>query len=351
MSKVTNNFAGLNGFIWWNGVIEDIKYPLELGRCRVRIFGWHTDNKELIPTEDLPWALPVLPSNNSDDFGTPREGAYVTGFFADGESGQFPMMLGVLPGIVTAPPTANTSSGFYDPRTPAQVAEAPQVPTGQIQFAQGQPTTSPLARGVFNNTPYQKAYQNLAHNCDITIEASKEIAKLKAYVMGLVTEARLAIEALFAGTESSPVFEQIKQAITYIKEKIKIIQKELQPIADAIKAVKEYIEFAVAMVKYILSLPAYIISLLKECLAKFTSIVSLGNQELSSFINTVKTTTSTVANLGATISSVGNQQIASVVNTMKEATSSVSSEITSLTQTASSLSLSSLNSVIKPALA
>jgi methyl-accepting chemotaxis protein len=351
MSKVTNNFAGLNGFVWWTGVVETRIDPLKLGRCQVRIFGWHTDNKQLIPTADLPWALPVLPPNNSDDFGTPREGAYVTGFFADGESGQFPMMLGVLPGIVTTTLTANTSSGFYDPRTPAQVAAAPQVPTGQVQYAQGQPTTAPAARGVFVNTAYQKAYNNLAHNCDITIEASKEIAKLKAYVMGLVTEARLAIEALFAGTESSPVFEQIKQAITYIKEKIKIIQKELQPIADAIKAVKEYIEFAVAMVKYILSLPAYIIALLKDCLSKFISIVNLGNQELSSVINTVTSTVSTVSNLGATASSLANQEITSVVNTLKDATTSVSSEITALTQTASSLSLSSVTAVVKPALA
>ena len=322
MSKITNNFAGLNGFIWWTGVVETRIDPLKLGRCQVRIFGWHTDNKQLIPTADLPWALPVLPPNNSDDFGTPREGAYVTGFFADGESGQFPMMLGVLPGIVTTPLTANTSSGFYDPRTPAQVAAAPQVPTGQVQFAQGQPTTSPLARGVFNNTPYQKAYQNLAHNCDITAEASKQIAKLKAFVMGLVTEARLAIEALFAGTSSSPVFEQIKQAITYIKQKIKLIQKELQPITDALQAVKTYVELAVAMVKYILSLPAYLIALLKDCLAKFTSIVNLGNQEISS-----------------------------VVNTIKETTATVSTTITSLTQTASSLAVTTVNNVIKPALA
>lgn len=322
MSKMTNNFAGLNGFIWWTGVVETRIDPLKLGRCQVRIFGWHTDNKQLIPTEDLPWALPVLPPNNSDDFGTPREGAYVTGFFADGESGQFPMMLGVLPGIVTAPLTANTSSGFYDPRTPAQVAAAPQVPEGQVQFAQGQPTTAPAARGVFVNTAYQKAYNNLAHNCDITAEASKQIAKLKAFVMGLVTQARLAIEALFAGTKSSPVFEQVKQAINYIKQKIKLIQKELKPITDALQAVKTYIQLAQDMIKYILSLPAHLKELLKDCLAKFTSIASVAGQEVTS-----------------------------VVNTIKDATTTVTSTVSSLTEAASGLTIASVATVIKPMLA
>ena len=32
--------------IWWQGVVEDRYDPLKLGRCRVRILGHHTDNKE-----------------------------------------------------------------------------------------------------------------------------------------------------------------------------------------------------------------------------------------------------------------------------------------------------------------
>jgi hypothetical protein len=31
-------------FIWWYGVVEDRADPLELGRVRVRCYGWHTDN-------------------------------------------------------------------------------------------------------------------------------------------------------------------------------------------------------------------------------------------------------------------------------------------------------------------
>ena len=97
--KTVNNFAGLNGFVWWVGQIEDRADPLGIGRCRVRIFGWHTDNKSMIPTESLPWAHPVFPLNNSKSFQSPELNEWVVGFFMDGESGQFPIMFGVMPGI------------------------------------------------------------------------------------------------------------------------------------------------------------------------------------------------------------------------------------------------------------
>jgi len=94
-----NNFVGLSGFIWWVGEVEARVDPLAVGRCKVRIFGWHTDNKSLLPTDLLPWAHPMMPINNSKSFSAPRIGDWVVGFFMDGESGQFPIMMGVLPSI------------------------------------------------------------------------------------------------------------------------------------------------------------------------------------------------------------------------------------------------------------
>ena len=35
-------FMGKDGFVWWQGVGEDRNDPLYLGRCRIRILGWHT---------------------------------------------------------------------------------------------------------------------------------------------------------------------------------------------------------------------------------------------------------------------------------------------------------------------
>lgn len=95
------NFLGKDNFIWWVGEVVDRMDPLGLGRCKVRIFGWHTDGSEVskleIKIEDLPWAMPLLPLNNRNSFSSPLVGDWVVGFFFDGEAGQFPVMMGVLP--------------------------------------------------------------------------------------------------------------------------------------------------------------------------------------------------------------------------------------------------------------
>ena len=96
------NFLGKSGFVWWIGVVENRSDPLGLGRCQCRIFGFHGDfsdeSKIDIPSEDLPWALAMLPLNNSKSFSVPMLGDWIVGFFLDGESAQFPVMMGVLPG-------------------------------------------------------------------------------------------------------------------------------------------------------------------------------------------------------------------------------------------------------------
>jgi len=32
-----NNYAGMNGYVWWIGVVENVFDPLKLGRLQVRI--------------------------------------------------------------------------------------------------------------------------------------------------------------------------------------------------------------------------------------------------------------------------------------------------------------------------
>ncbi len=94
-------------FVWWQGVVEDRTDPLFLGRCRVRILGYHTDNKEDgkgIPTVDLPWATPSQPITSAgiNGIGTsptgPVEGTWVFGFFRDGENAQEPVIIGTFGG-------------------------------------------------------------------------------------------------------------------------------------------------------------------------------------------------------------------------------------------------------------
>ena len=121
------NFIGHEGFVWWLGIIENRMDPLRVGRCQVRIFGWHTDDKTLIPTEDLPWALPMFAINESMTTNTPKDGDMVVGFFTDGQSGQQPVMMGVIPGVPSADIPA--TQGFSDARKEADLQNAPAYPT------------------------------------------------------------------------------------------------------------------------------------------------------------------------------------------------------------------------------
>lgn len=107
------NFLGKDGFRWWVGVVETRVDPLSLGRCQVRIFGWHDNNQMKLPTKDLPWAAAMHPINNADTFSSPRIGDWVVGFFMDGDAAQFPVMMGVMPGIkrgATSRPGSGASS-------------------------------------------------------------------------------------------------------------------------------------------------------------------------------------------------------------------------------------------------
>jgi len=103
------NFIGQDGFIWWIGIVEDIDDLLTLGRCKVRCFGYHpAKSTNLVPTEDLPWAVSIHPLNTPNLYGAPRVGDWVFGFFLDALSAQEPAMLGYLPAI---PETASEYFG------------------------------------------------------------------------------------------------------------------------------------------------------------------------------------------------------------------------------------------------
>lgn len=99
-----NNVYGHSGFYWFMGVVEDRNDPLKMGRCRVRIAAYHTSDKTVLPTADLPWAMPLLPITSAAVSGIGQspvgvvEGTWVLGFFLDGEDAQIPIMMGTFPG-------------------------------------------------------------------------------------------------------------------------------------------------------------------------------------------------------------------------------------------------------------
>lgn len=121
---IDKNYAGLDGFVWWMGIVESRQDPLNLGRCQVRVFGWHSGSLSDIPSENLPWAHPVH-SLNSTSFCTPKESDMVFGFFADGRNGQVPIIVGIVPNY---PLQKGGQEGFRDLRSSSQLENAPKKP-------------------------------------------------------------------------------------------------------------------------------------------------------------------------------------------------------------------------------
>lgn len=119
------DFAGKNGFVWWMGFVESRQDPLKIGRCKVRCIGWHAEDKMHLPTNDLPWAMPAYPINQTQTY-APKEGDMVFGFFVDGENAQEPVILGAFPSIPLKP--ANIQEAFSDPRTQEELVSAPRPP-------------------------------------------------------------------------------------------------------------------------------------------------------------------------------------------------------------------------------
>jgi len=110
---------GSDGFFWWHGVVEDVLDPLQLGRVRVRVFGYHSESLLQLPVEDLPWSYPMQSITSAALSGIGSSptgllvGSHVFGFFRDGSEAQDPVVIGSFAGIPKQSPT--TPSGFYDP--------------------------------------------------------------------------------------------------------------------------------------------------------------------------------------------------------------------------------------------
>ena len=109
-------------FTWFTGVVEDRQDPDEMNRVKVRCFGFYTEDKGILPTEDLPWATVMMPTTASGTSGvgeTPHglmEGSWVVGFFRDGPSAQDPIIMGTIASKSTSRSKSLGFTGIDFPR-------------------------------------------------------------------------------------------------------------------------------------------------------------------------------------------------------------------------------------------
>lgn len=141
----------------------------------------------------------------------------------------------------------------------------------------GQPTISPLARGIVANTTIGVANDNLAHVCDFVSEMQKNI-NLKKYTKALAKQIREAIRYIMKSlglTDSTGEASWLANTLKSMAREIIRIQKEiLQPILDFEKYVMAYVTKLRAIVAWILSLPVKFLAMLQDCLSKLIKLIA-----------------------------------------------------------------------------
>lgn len=172
-----------NNFYWWVGVVEDRFDPMYLGRCKVRIAGYHSSDTTELPTKDLPWAYPLQPITSAAMSGIgqtpvgPVEGTWVTGYFRDGEDCQEPIIIGTMGGIPGKgyfdSLRENSSHGFQDPNK--------QYPKDEY-LSKSEPDTNRLARNQeIRNTIVQEKDNNRELGVPVAFNGESWNQPLTAY--------------------------------------------------------------------------------------------------------------------------------------------------------------------------
>lgn len=268
---IPQDFYGKKQYIWWIGVVEDVKDELKLGRLRVRIFGIHSDDKTKVPTTQLPWAQVLLPTTGAMTTSGPREGDWVQGFFQDSEQAQVPIVTGVYGGI-----QSKQAQIIYEEAVVRSGGTSSHPTSTSVDRPLGQPTTAPEARGVIQGSLIDKTNNTLAHVCDFVSEAQKNL-KLREFMKMIMSKIRDAIEGLALALGFGDVTGEVSWAITLMK-KIKSAlewfnKKILKPIQDFQKYVLAYIVKMRQIIQWILSLPAQFLAMLQDCLNRVLSLI------------------------------------------------------------------------------
>jgi len=317
---VKQDFIGLNGFIWWVGVVETRDDPLKLGRCRVRIFGWHADDLSKLPTKELPWAQVLLPTTGSRTISTIREGDWVSGYFLDGENAQEPVVVGIFPGIVSEPPTREGDRtvkvfvGRQQSETSQTAVRTPGeggTPYVSQENTVGEPTVPRIARGIITGTAIEYSNKNRDHVCDVSDEIKLAIRHARIKFGQIVEAIRAGVRALIAalGLEPSGEISKLVSIAKWILNELKKIQAIIAEVADYVEVVRIVALKIAALAQYIASLPERIAIFLRDCLrSALTSIISeIGTLSISSGVSAdLGELTSTISEISGVTASITN---------------------------------------------
>lgn len=135
MKTINKTFYG-DSTRWFVGTVVSARDTQEVGRVRVRIDGIHSPNTGDVDTEDLPWAICLLPTTEggTSGLGFPpnlKGGAKVFGMFLDGATSQIPIVLGSIP-IIEYPSRAQIVANSNNPNREVDILDQVQTNTKQV---------------------------------------------------------------------------------------------------------------------------------------------------------------------------------------------------------------------------
>lgn len=279
------NFYGKRPYIWWTGVVEDIEDPLKMGRLRIRIFGIHPKEKDLLPTESLPWSQAVHPLTGAKTSSSPRFGDWVLGFFLDGEAAQMPVVTGVFSGIdqvqanvagkeYTPPPN---NDGFYDPRPKAKVEEGPKPRSNIEDRKKGEPAIQRrLAREILTGTSIISTNAKVSRACDISGYVNAAAGVTRAMTGQIGQAIRRALNALLEilGLDITGITSYIVSELKRIAAIFKQIQRYIQEAQYMLSMVNYALNLINQFINDIATLPQQLAALARNCLSKMISDIT-----------------------------------------------------------------------------
>lgn len=272
MNPIENSVTQQSQPLFWQGEVEDRNDPRKMGRVRVRIIGLHTPNKQLIPTEALPWSMVSYPPGSALTMMAPKVGDRVHGYFLDPTNYRHFLVVGVLSGLFLATESQDGFTG--DQRPKSEKNKDPQYPQGAQMCFAGQPTFPPTSRGTLAGTVVALSNLNKAHVCDISLEARLNSAAVKLQSTQLVQSIRATIDAATEGFSTSPMVVQIKSAAASWAAKMKALKRILDDINEIFLEINLVLDAIRRIIAYIKALPYILLMMLADCLSKFINLLT-----------------------------------------------------------------------------
>ena len=277
---------GNDGFTWWVGQVEGTASDEENNkggyRYKVRIVGDHTSNKEVLPTEDLPWCSVIMPVTvpfmlGNIGGGHPQlvKGCWVTGYYLDTDK-QKPIIMGSIgsvPGstVVINDIDPNDSEAFKTGVGTGNLAPNP-VTDGQ----EGKDGTAKTGGGLSDGTTRgdgeqrvdigKKKIENIKDEqwCQVVAEKCKDV-DLKTQMNSVIGEFLYQVQnnngnigSYYVSKVTGKVNESVGDVRGYVDKAIRIVREFLgkikgfitEKIKDAVDALVKAILRPVKVVMY-----------------------------------------------------------------------------------------------------